>query len=301
MSSISSYNLPIRFASSQMPAPRVNPFSVYPPVLLGRSVFTASSPMLLNKVFDAVGHCFPDFLSIDDHSHLQLTSLAGKRIIDADSSYRYALPFKKFIEAIETQPMQDQVRREARKHIVEQFFKSPHISRLHPIPLTVLFDSLSPKILKDPFFWKERASKIIEKIAVHFFSSQSTAKGLEGIVQIYGPTAIEKWDAINKQPGDFFVKLCPIPISTMIPYVLKAAKQPIEVGRLDHMVFWAWLMKQHPLPDTLRPMNDYFVHFMQKKGVDFFRRYSLKSTVTTRSPELLTKVFYAVFHSFPHF
>ncbi len=202
---------------------------------------------------------------------MQLTSLAGKRIIDVAFSYRYALPFKKSFE--ETQrPLGKKISEELyakfRSRDVDRFFRDPEISRLHPIPLTALFVSLHPEILKEHVYVSKKVSKIIEKIAIHFFSSQSTAKGLEGRVHIYGPMIKEKWNAINQNPADFFVKLSllvPSKVKSIIYYTLKAGRHPLaeEIHSFNEgclraiKVYTEWLIKNDPIPDTLRPIDDY--------------------------------------------
>ncbi len=224
----------------------------------------------------SIGLGFPHFLSIGDHLHLQRASLAGKRIVDVYRFYNYALPFKKNIEALEARDMPVQERSQARLTLVQRFFKTPEILLLDPVPLTALFDSLHPETLKDDLYLNQN-SHMIKKISVHFFSSQSTAHAVEKRAKIYGDWTKNKWDAINEAPNDFFIKLSPVMINTMVFFILKAAKDPsaeqmhaFNEGCCDAIsVFATWMSKPDSRPKTLRPLDDYMQQFTQKKGEDF--------------------------------
>jgi hypothetical protein len=237
-----------------------------------------TSSKVTTKMLCFTGLVFPHFLSLKDHFNLQRTSLACKKIVDVYRFHTYALPFKKNIETLEnTAYVTEQFRSQAREALVRSFFRTPEILLLDPVPLTALFDSLHPETLKFQIYWEHQTSYMIKKIAVHFFSSQSTAPAVKERAKIYGQWTKDKWEAINKAPNDFFVKLSPVMINTIVFFILKAAKHPaaelmreFDQGCIHAIaVFCGWIHRIASPPNTLRPIDDYLEQFTQEKVQDF--------------------------------
>jgi len=245
---------------------------------------TEYSPKLFTLIWKS-GCSFNLYAYLDTVSQhaLELTCQVGKKLRNIRFNVEFSLFFFKDIVAINTDVFYSDPRcLAAKREIVEKFFTSHQIARLHPIALTVLFNFLDVESVKS-CFWRlpeDPKWKIIDKIALYFFSSNSMQTNIEHHA-LY-PTFKVSWDWINKNPGDFAKKLIFLQFPPIFFYIYKAAypadaekyktlkKRDVSICNLpviDCCVEWMYNSFSseesgtYPQPNTSRPISQYSTMF----------------------------------------